>query len=38
MEDLALIWPSSSDLNDLNCPDEEEDQDGASGAETAMAA
>ena len=24
MEDLAEIWPSSSDLNDLNCPDEEE--------------
>ena len=24
MEDLASIWPSNTDLNELNCPDEEE--------------
>jgi len=22
MEDLASIWPSTTDLNELNCPDE----------------
>lgn len=24
MEDLTSIWPSNTDLNELNCPDEEE--------------
>ncbi len=29
MEDLTQIWPSITDLNELNCPDEEEHQDRA---------
>lgn len=24
MEDLTSIWPKMMDLNELNCPDEEE--------------
>ena len=24
MEDLTSIWPRTTDLNELNCPDEEE--------------
>jgi len=27
MEDLTSIWPKMTDLNDLNCPDEEEHDD-----------
>jgi hypothetical protein len=34
MEDLASIWPSTSDLNDLNCPDEGEYVDSAPEVET----
>ena len=34
MEDLTSIWPSNTDLNELNCPDEEEyaDSDEESGS------
>jgi len=28
MEDLTSIWPRMMDLNELNCPDEEEYDDG----------
>lgn len=36
MEDLALIWPSTTDLNELNGPDEEDCNEGTheSGSET----
>lgn len=29
MEDLTSIWPITSDLKDLRCPDEEQHNDGA---------
>lgn len=34
MEDLALIWPSTTDLNELNGPDEEEHDEGTPEIET----
>lgn len=34
MEDLTSIWPTNTDLNELNCPDEDEyaDSDEESGS------
>jgi len=34
MEDLTSIWPRYSDLNELNCPDEEEHDDRTPEPET----
>lgn len=34
MEDLTSIMPSNTDLNELNCPDEDEHEDGVAERET----
>lgn len=34
MEDLTSIMPSNTDLNELNCPDEEEHEDGVAERES----
>jgi len=34
MEDLTSIWPRTTDLNELNCPDEEEYADSDLELET----
>lgn len=34
MEDLTSIWPTTTDLNELNCPDEEEYADSDLKLET----